>query len=196
MGRRPNPTPEELTQEAADDAELSGLIQTGVVSVVEKPFTFCNDEQKAAWRQALAQLANKDNPSVEGLLRFLEQDRPIDPRLVRWAARLTRLGGVIPINGPQPEDIDLLPERLGEVVVPPCGKPRFRERSPGRRSIPGSRRKAEAAAAEVARRKNKEPDTAVTLLIAEVAGECGVSPSRVGEAYEILGYSRGQKNSK
>jgi len=60
MGRRPNPTPEELADELLDAEELSALIRKGVVGIVERPVNFHDDEQKAAWRQALAQLANKD----------------------------------------------------------------------------------------------------------------------------------------
>ncbi len=158
---------------------------------------FCgDDEQAAAWRQALAQLMDRDNPSVEGILRFLSLGKPLSARLAAALAYLLRGSVVFPVYGPQPQDIGLLPERLGEIVVQPWANPKFRKRSRGRSRDPESWEKAREAAAEVARRKAKEPDTALTLLIAEVAEEHGVSPSRVGDAYEMLGDSKGQNNSK
>lgn len=86
---------------------------------------------------------------------------------------------MILIEGPQPEDIDLLPEPLGEVVVQAWPNPKTRERPPGAPRDPISRDMAREAAREVIRRKAKSSRTSWTDIIQEVAEEYHVAPKLV-----------------
>jgi hypothetical protein len=205
MGRRRNPTPEELADELAQAEELSELVTKGVVDFSSSAdrlrmrcIDFCDDEQAAAWRQALRQLANKDDPSIEGILRFLNLGKPISERLAAALAHLLRGGVVIPIEGEQPKDLDSLPERLGEMVVEKWPNPRFRKRPPHRPSNPESWRKVHEAAAEVARRRADGSSDTDTVLIEKATAKHKARRERVQLAYKArtLETSRNKKIPK
>jgi hypothetical protein len=120
----------------------------------------------------------------------------LSARVAGALSRLLRGGVVIPIEGAQPEDIDHLPELLGEAVVQPWPNPKTRERAAHRPTDPQSWRKAYAAAEEVARLRDAEPRTALTEIVRGVAEERHISPTRVRGTYEMIKNSMGAKNSK
>lgn len=204
MGRNRAPTYEELVAEEAqarafeqyyNEVGTEGFLRNNDPLRTSRA-DFHDDEQVTAWRHAMEQLADKDNPSVDGLFHFLRLGKPLSARVAGALARLLRGGVVIPIEGPQPENIDHLPKFLGEVVVQAWPNPRTRKRAAHRPVDPKSWSKAHAAAAEVARRITAEPQTAVTEIVREIAEERHISPGRVGSAYEMIKNSMGAKNSK
>jgi hypothetical protein len=103
----------------------------------------------------------------------------LSARVAGALARLLRGGVVTPIEGAQPEDIDLLPDFLGEVVVQPWPNPKTRERPPGAPRDPVSRDTAREAACEAIRRKAESPRTSWRDIIQEVAEEYYVAPKGV-----------------
>jgi hypothetical protein len=194
MRKRPpthKPTHEELVAEEAFGRALDQhLNEVGIENFLNPLRTsradFCDKEQAAAWRQAMAQLTNKDNPSVEGFYHVLRLGKPVSGRLAGVLARLLRGGVVIPIEGPQPEDIDLPPERLVEVVVQAWPDPKTRKRPPGAPRDPVSRDKARKAAREVIFRHAEWPRTSWRDIIQEVAEEYHVAPKLVRFELESL----------
>ncbi|HEY8137594.1 MAG TPA: hypothetical protein VIF61_07115, partial [Methylocystis sp.] len=150
MGRKRTPTHQELVAEEAfgrafeahlNDVGLEGFLREGDPLRTSQA-DFFDDAQATAWRRAMEQLADKDNPSVDGLRGFLSLGKPLSARLAGALAHLLRGGVVIPILGAPPEDIDLMPEPLGEVVVKAWPNPKTRKRPAHRPSNPESWRKA------------------------------------------------------
>jgi hypothetical protein len=147
---------------------------------------FVDDDQAVEWRRALQELADKDNPSVEGVHRLMRLGKPLSGRLGAAIAYLLRGGVVIPVKSDQAQDPDIAPETLAEVVVQPWPAPTVRKKPPHRPTDPASWDKAQVAAVEVIRRKAEERHTSWTIITEEVANEHHVSPKRVRAALETF----------
>ncbi len=198
MGRHRKPiymtpeelTPEELAQYAADDEELSKLIVNGLFCPRKNnPLRlsradFYDDEQADAWRQALQQLENKDNPSNEGFRRFLRLGKPLSPRVAMALDKLLFGRVVIPVTSMREEDLDLPPGFFGEMVVQPWPKPKWRKGPPHRPSDLGRIRRAYTAAADVKRHRAAGSTASDSVLISRAAKKHGVRRESVVDAFE------------